>query len=104
MTKKKKDGRMVVKPKDKGLAVFSYAGIGFAANIGDHTIDEVFDVAKDAIKKQMEKDTDGRQEEGEEVRAEDEQLESNPTEPVDGDSPAGGVSSEVHGPDESDVR
>lgn len=69
---KKKNDRLVVEPKDKGLAVFSYAGQGFAARIGDHTIDEVFDVAKEAIKKQMEKSDDPEQEVGQEVRSEEE--------------------------------
>lgn len=71
--KKKKDDRLLVEPKEEGLAVFSYDGMGFAARIGDHNIDEVFDVAKSAIKKQMEREDDSDEiQEGEEVRSEEE--------------------------------
>lgn len=102
MAKKKAD-RLVVEEKEKGLAVFSYDGVGLALRIGDKDIDTVFEVAKQAIKKQQEK-TDGRQEEGKEVRTEGEELESSSTESVAGDTSTGGVSSEVHGPEESDIR
>lgn len=104
MTKQKKGDRLIVEAKDKGLAVFSYNGLGFAANIGDHDIDEVFDIAKSAIKKQMEKENVEGQQEGEEVRTEDEQLKGESSESVDGDTSTGGVSSEVHGPEKSDIR
>lgn len=103
MTKQKKADRLVVEEKEKGLAVFSYDGFGLALRIGDKDIDTVFEVAKQAIKKQQEK-TDGRQEEGKEVRAEGEELERSSTESVAGDTSTGGVSSEVHGPEESDIR
>jgi len=103
MTKKQKPDRLVAKPKEEGLAVFSYDGIGLALRIGDKDMDTVFEVAKEAIKKQQEKQEDGRQEEGQEVRTEGEEDER-PTEPVAGDTSTGGVSSEVHGPEQSDVR
>ena len=102
MTKKQKPDILVAKPKEEGLAVFSYDGIGLALRIGDNDMDTVFEVAKEAIKKQKEKE-DGRQEEGQEVRPEGEEDER-PTEPVAGDTSTGGVSSEVHGPEQSDVR
>ena len=41
--KKSKQAQLIVDTKEKGLAVFSYDGIGFAIRIGDHTIEEVFD-------------------------------------------------------------
>ena len=104
MTKKQKPDRLIAEPKEEGLAVFSYDGIGLALRIGDNDMDTVFEVAKEAIKKQQEKQEDGRQEEGQEVRTEGEELTSEATEPVAGDTPAGGVSSEVHGPEKSDVR
>ena len=133
MTKKQKPDRLVAEPKEEGLAVFSYDGIGLALRIGDNDMDTVFEVAKEAIKKQQQKsETDfkdenpkekenetreaisdesserssinGRQEEGEEVRTEGEERSSEATEPVAGDTSTGGVSSEVHGPEESDVR
>lgn len=104
MTKKQKPDRLVAEPKEEGLAVFSYDGIGLALRIGDHDMDTVFDIAKEAIKKQQEKTEDGRQEKGEEVRTEDEERTSSSAESVDRDTSAGGVSSEVHGPNESDVR
>ncbi len=134
MTKKQKPDRLVAEPKEEGLAVFSYDGIGIALRIGDNDMDTVFEVAKEAIKKQQQKsETDfkdenpkekqedetreaisdesserssinGRQEEGEEVRTEGEERSSEATEPVAGDASTGGVSSEVHGPEESDVR
>lgn len=104
MTKKQKPDRLVAEPKEEGLAVFSYDGIGLALRIGDNDMDTVFEVAKEAIKKQQEKSEDGRQEEREEVRTEGEKLQSEATEPVAGDTSAGGVSSEVHGPEKSDVR
>lgn len=103
MTKKQKPDRLVAEPKEEGLAVFSYDGIGLALRIGDNDMDTVFEVAKEAIKKQQEKQEDGRQEEGQEVRPEGEEDER-PTEPVAGDTSTGGVSSEVHGPEQSDVR
>ena len=103
MTKKQKHDRLVAEPKEEGLAVFSYDGIGLALRIGDNDMDTVFEVAKEAIKKQKEKE-DGRQEEGEEVRTEGEERSSEATEPVAGDTSTGGVSSEVHGPEKSDVR
>ena len=103
MTKKQKPDRLVAEPKEEGLAVFSYDGIGLALRIGDNDMDTVFEVAKEAIKKQQEKQADGRQEEGQEVRPEGEEGER-PTEPVAGDTSTGGVSSEVHGPEQSDVR
>lgn len=103
MTKKQKPDRLVAEPKEEGLAVFSYDGIGLALRIGDNDMDTVFEVAKEAIKKQQEKQADGRQEEGQEVRPEGEEDER-PTEPVAGDTSTGGVSSEVHGPEQSDVR
>lgn len=101
--KKKKADRLVAKPKEEGLAYFSYDGIGLALRIGDKDMDTVFEVAKEAIKKQKEKE-DVRQEEGQEVRAEGEERSSEATEPVAGDTSTGGVSSEVHGPEKSDVR
>ena len=134
MTKKQKPDRLIAEPKEEGLAVFSYDGIGLALRIGDNDMDTVFEVAKEAIKKQQQKsETDfkdenpkekqedetreaisdesserssinGRQEEGEEVRTEGEERSSETTEPVAGDTSTGGVSSEVHGPEESDVR
>ena len=133
MTKKQKPDRLVAEPKEEGLAVFSYDGIGLALRIGDNDMDTVFEVAKEAIKKQQQKsETDfkdenpkekenetreaisdesserssinGRQEEGEEVRTEGEERSSETTEPVAGDTSTGGVSSEVHGPEKSDVR
>ena len=117
MTKKQKHDRLVAEPKEEGLAVFSYDGIGLALRIGDNDMDTVFEVAKEAIKKQQqksetdfkdespkEKQEDGRQEEGEEVRTEGEERSSEATEPVAGDTSTGGVSSEVHGPEKSDVR
>ena len=133
MTKKQKPDRLVAEPKEEGLAVFSYDGVGLALRIGDNDMDTVFEVAKEAIKKQQQKsETDfkdenpkekenetreaisdesserssinGRQEEGEEVRTEGEERSSEATEPVAGDTSTGGVSSEVHGPEESDVR
>ena len=116
MTKKQKADRLLVEPKDEGVAVFSYDGIGLALRIGDKDIDTVFEVAKEAIKKQQQKsETDfkdespkekenGRQEEGEEVRTEGEERSSEATESVAGDTSTGGVSSEVHGPEKSDVR
>ena len=64
MTKKQKPDRLVAEPKEEGLAVFSYDGIGLALRIGDNDMDTVFEVAKEAIKKQQEKQEDGRQEEG----------------------------------------
>ena len=87
MTKKQKPDRLVAEPKEAGLAVFSYDGIGLALRIGDNDMDTVFEVAKEAIKKQQEKKEDetreaisdesserssinGRQEEGKEVRTE----------------------------------
>ena len=94
---------MIAEPKEKGLFYISYDGLGFAANIGDNSIDEVFDAAKSAIKKQMEKENE-RQEEREEVRSQEERQDSSSAEPVDGDSPAGGISSQVHGPEKPDVR
>ena len=116
MTKKQKPDRLVAEPKEEGLAVFSYDGIGLALRIGDNDMDAVFEVAKEAIKKQQqksgtdfkdenpkEKQEDGRQEEGQEVRPEGEEDER-PTEPVAGDTSTGGVSSEVHGPEKSNVR
>lgn len=108
MTKKQKPDRLVAEPKEEGLAVFSYDGIGLALRIGDNDMDTVFEVAKEAIKKQQqkssqEKQEDGRQEEGEEVRTEGEERSSEATEPVAGDTSTGGVSSEVHGPEKSDV-
>ena len=103
MTKKQKHDRLVAEPKEEGLAVFSYDGIGLALRIGDNDMDTVFEVAKEAIKKQKEKE-DGRQEEGEEVRTEGEERSSEATEPVAGDTSTGGISSEVHGPEKSDVR
>ena len=117
MTKKQKADRLLVEPKDEGVAVFSYDGIGLALRIGDKDIDTVFEVAKEAIKKQQqksetdfkdespkEKQEDGRQEEGKEVWTEGEERSSEATEPVAGDTSTGGVSSEVHGPEKSDVR
>lgn len=104
MTKKQKPDRLVAEPKEEGLAVFSYDGIGLALRIGDNDMDTVFEVAKEAIKKQQEKQDNGRQEEGEEVRTEGEKRSSEATEPVAGDTSTGGVSSEVHGPEKSDVR
>lgn len=121
MTKKQKADRLLVEPKDEGVAVFSYDGIGLALRIGDKDIDTVFEVAKEAIKKQQEKkenetreaisdessersSINGRQEEGKEVRTEGEERSSEATEPVAGDTSTGGVSSEVHGPEKSDVR
>ena len=126
MTKKQKPDRLVAEPKEEGLAVFSYDGIGLALRIGDNDMDTVFEVAKEAIKKQQEKSSqekqedetreaisdesserssiNGRQEEGEEVRTEGEERSSEATEPVAGDTSTGGVSSEVHGPEKSDVR
>lgn len=104
MTKKQKPDRLVAEPKEEGLAVFSYDGIGLALRIGDNDMDTVFEVAKEAIKKQQEKQADGRQEEGEEVRAEGAEQGSEATEPVAGDTSTGGVSSQVHGPEQSDVR
>lgn len=113
MTKKQKPDRLIAEPKEEGLAVFSYDGIGLALRIGDNDMDTVFEVAKEAIKKQQQKsETDfneekqeyGRQEEGEEVRTEGEERSSEATEPVAGDTSTGGVSSEVHGPEKSDVR
>ena len=133
MTKKQKADRLLVEPKDEGVAVFSYDGIGLALRIGDKDIDTVFEVAKEAIKKQQQKsETDfkdespkekenetreaisdesserssinGRQEEGKEVWTEGEERSSEATEPVAGDTSTGGVSSEVHGPEKSDVR
>ena len=129
MTKKQKPDRLIAEPKEEGLAVFSYDGIGLALRIGDNDMDTVFEVAKEAIKKQQQKtETDlnkekenetreaisdesserssinGRQEEGQEVRTEGEERSSETTEPVAGDTSTGGVSSEVHGPEESDVR
>ena len=104
MTKKQKPDRLIAEPKEEGLAVFSYDGIGLALRIGDKDINTVFEVAKEAIKKQQEKQEDGRQEEGEEVRTEGEERSSEATEPVAGDTSTGGVSSEVHGPKKSDVR
>lgn len=103
MTKKKKADRLLAEPKEAGLAYFSYDGVGLALRIGDHDMDTVFEIAKSAIKKQQENE-DGRQEEGEEVRTEGEELPSQTTEPVAGDTSTGGVSSEVHGPEKSDVR
>lgn len=104
MTKKQKPDRLVAEPKEAGLAVFSYDGIGLVLRIGDNDMDTVFEVAKEAIKKQQEKKEDGRQEEGKEVRAEGEERSSEATEPVAGDTSTGGISSEVHGPEKSDVR
>ena len=103
MTKKQKPDRLVAEPKEEGLAVFSYDGVGLALRIGDNDIDTVFEVAKEAIKKQKENEDD-RQEEGKEVRTEGEERSSEATEPVAGDTSTGGVSSEVHGPKKSDVR
>ena len=106
MTKKQKPDRLVAEPKEAGLAVFSYDGIGLALRIGDNDMDTVFEVAKEAIKKQQQKSEtdfkdespkekqedetretisdessersseDGRQEEGEEVRTEGEERSS----------------------------
>lgn len=134
MTKKQKADRLLVEPKDEGVAVFSYDGIGLALRIGDKDIDTVFEVAKEAIKKQQEKSVqdfvededpkekenetreaisdesserssiNGRQEEGKEVWTEGEERSSEATEPVAGDTSTGGISSEVHGPEKSDVR
>lgn len=126
MTKKQKPDRLVAEPKEEGLAVFSYDGIGLALRIGDNDMDTVFEVAKEAIKKQQQKSSqekqedetreaisdesserssiNGRQEEGEEVRTEGEERSSEATEPVAGDTSTGGVSGEVHGPEKSDVR
>lgn len=104
MTKKQKPDRLVAEPKEEGLAVFSYDGIGLALRIGDNDMDTVFEVAKEAIKKQQEKQVDGRQEEGKEVRTEGAEQGSEATEPVAGDTSTGGVSSQVHGPEQSDVR
>ena len=121
MTKKQKPDRLVAEPKEEGLAVFSYDGVGLALRIGDNDMDTVFEVAKEAIKKQQEKkedetretisdessersSVDDRQEEGKEVRTEGEERSSEATEPVAGDTSTGGVSSEVHGPEKSDVR
>lgn len=103
MTKEKKADRLVVEEKEKGLAVFSYDGIGLALRIGDNDIDTVFDIAKIAIKKQQEKQDD-RQEEGKEVRTEGTKRKRGSAKSVAGDTSTGGVSSEVHGPEESDVR
>ena len=76
MTKKQKHDRLVAEPKEEGLAVFSYDGVGLALRIGDNDMDTVFEVAKEAIKKQQQKSEtdfkdespkeklDGRQEEG----------------------------------------
>ena len=115
MTKKQKPDRLVVEPKDKGLAVFSYDGIGLALRIGDNDMDTVFEVAKKAIKKQQEKSTDfddespkektdDRQEERQEVRIENKKRKRSSAKSVAGDTSTGGVSSEVHGPEKSDVR
>ena len=78
MTKKQKPDRLVAEPKEEGLAVFSYDGVGLALRIGDNDMDTVFEVAKEAIKKQKENE-DGRQEEGQEVRTEGEELPSQTT-------------------------
>ena len=115
MTKKQKPDRLVAEPKEEGLAVFSYDGIGLALRIGDNDMGTVFEVAKEAIKKQQEKSSqekqedetreaisdesserssiNDRQEEGEEVRTEGEERSSEATEPVAGDTSTGGVSS-----------
>ena len=120
MTKKQKADRLLVEPKDEGVAVFSYDGIGLALRIGDKDIDTVFEVAKEAIKKQQEKENEtreaisdesserssinGRQEEGKEVWTEGEERSSEATEPVAGDTSTGGIPSQVHGSEKSDVR
>lgn len=120
MTKKQKPDRLVAEPKEEGLAVFSYDGVGLALRIGDNDMDTVFEVAKEAIKKQKENEDEtretisdesserssinDRQEEGKEVRTEGEERSSEATEPVAGDTSTGGVPSEVHGPKKSDVR
>lgn len=88
--------RLVVKPSEKNLAVFSYKGLGFAVRIGDNDIDTIFDVAKSAIKKQIEKEgeaTHDRQEEGEKVRTKRARKARKASEPVAGDTTAGGVPS-----------
>ena len=103
MTKKQKPDRLVAEPKEEGLAVFSYDGIGLALRIGGNDIDTVFEVAKKAIKKQQEK-SDDRQEEGQEVRTENKKRKSRSAKSVAGDTSTGGVSSKVHGPDKSDLR
>ena len=70
MTKKKEDVTLVAEPAPEDLFVISYKGFGFAARIGDNSLKDLLKLAKKSLEKQEKENEDGRQEEGQEVRAE----------------------------------
>lgn len=76
MTKKQKPDRLIAEPKEEGLAVFSYDGIGLALRIGDNDMDTVFEVAKEAIKKQQQKSETDFKDESPKEKQEDETREA----------------------------
>ena len=68
MTKKKENVTLVAEPAPEDLFVISYKGFGFAARIGNNSLNDLLKLAKKSLEKQEKEN--GRQEEGQEVRTE----------------------------------
>lgn len=100
--------KLTVKPAPRDNAYFSYRGYGLSINIGDGTIDDVFEEAKKAFKATMEKeeiiDDRSQKQKREALRVKDAEGRTKPAKPVARKRKARKVAPVLPGPKKSDIR